>query len=108
MTIVFILLAGALGAVLRYLVSLVGGVWAVVIVNVIGSFIAGMAIALSGDLQLVVAAGFCGGLTTFSTFSVHTVELAMKGKWNAAASAVIANVVLGFIAAAFGIGLVGY
>jgi fluoride exporter len=107
-TIVFVLLAGALGAVLRYLVSLVGGVWAVLLVNVVGSFIAGMAIALSGDLQLIVATGFCGGLTTFSTFSVHTVELAMKGKWNAALSAVVANIVLGFIAAAFGAGLVGF
>lgn len=106
MTILFVMLAGALGAVLRYLVSLVGGVWAVLIVNVVGSFIAGMAIALSGDWQLIVATGFCGGLTTFSTFSVHTVELAMKGKWSAAASAVIANVLLGFIAAAFGAGLV--
>ena len=103
MTILFVILAGAIGAVLRHLVSLVGGAWAVLIVNVIGSFIAGVAISFSGDLQFIVAAGFCGGLTTFSTFSVRTMELAMKGKWNAAVSAVIANVLFGFIAAAAGI-----
>ena len=100
MTILFVMLAGALGAVLRYLVSLIGGVWAVLIVNVIGSFIAGVAISFSGDLQFIVAVGFCGGLTTFSTFSVHTVELAMKGKWSPVISAVVANVAFGVIAAA--------
>ena len=107
MTVLLVLLAGAAGAVLRHLVSLVGGVWAVLAVNVVGSFIAGLAIAMSGDLQLIVATGFCGGLTTFSTFSVSTVELAMKGKWNAAASGVIANLLLGVIAAAAAITLVG-
>jgi len=107
MTILLVLLAGAAGAVLRYLVSLVGGAWSVLLVNVVGSFIAGLAIALSGDLQLIVATGFCGGLTTFSTFSVATVELAMKGKWNAAISAVVANLLLGVIAAASAITLVG-
>ncbi len=106
MIIAVALLAGAAGALLRYLVSLVGGVWAVLIVNVIGSFIAGLAIGFSGDLQLIVATGFCGGLTTFSAFSVNTVELAMKGKWSQVASAIIANVFLGVVAAAFGMGLV--
>ena len=106
MTLVVVVLAGAVGALVRYLVSLIGGVWAVLLVNVVGSFIAGLAIGLSGDLQLIVATGFCGGLTTFSTFSVNTVELAMKGKWNAAVSAVIANLVLGVIAAAAGMTLV--
>lgn len=107
MTVIVVVLAGAVGALVRYLVSLVGGVWSVLLVNVVGSFIAGLAIGLSGDLQLVVATGFCGGLTTFSTFSVATVELAMKGKWNAAVSAVIANLVLGVLAAAAGMTLVG-
>ena len=48
MIIVLVLLAGALGAVLRYIVSLTGSVWAVLIVNVVGSFLAGLAIALLG------------------------------------------------------------
>jgi fluoride exporter len=106
MTILFVVLAGALGTLLRYLASLASGKWSVLLVNTVGSFIAGLTIGLSGDLQLIVAAGFCGGLTTFSTFSVHTVELAMKGKWNAAVSAVVANLVLGVIAAAAGMTLV--
>ncbi len=107
MTFLLVILAGAVGAVIRHLVSLVGGVWSVLIVNVVGSFIAGLAIGLSGDLQAIVATGFCGGLTTFSTFSVHTVELARKGKWSQAFSAVAGNLLLGVVAAAFGLGLVG-
>lgn len=107
MTILLILLAGALGTVLRYLVSLSGSVWAVLIVNVVGSFIAGLAISMSGDMQAIVAVGFCGGLTTFSTFSVRTVELAVHGKWSQAVSAVVGNVLLGLTAAAFGAGLLG-
>jgi CrcB protein len=106
MTVLFVVLAGALGALIRYLASLVSGRWSVLLVNIVGSFIAGLAIGLSGDLQLIVAAGFCGGLTTFSTFSVHTMELAMKGKWNAVVSAVVANLALGVIAAAAGMTLV--
>jgi len=106
-TILFVILAGALGSVVRYAVSLVGGPWSVLIVNVIGSFIAGMAIALSGDWQLIVATGFCGGLTTFSAFSVTTVELAMKGRWAAVSSAIIGNLLLGVAAAAAGMTLVG-
>lgn len=105
MTIVLVILAGALGAVIRHLVSLVGGVWSVLIVNTVGSFIAGLAIALSGDWQLIVATGFCGGLTTFSTFSVTTMELAMRGRWNAAGSAIVGNLLLGFVAAAAGMTL---
>ena len=106
MTVLFVVLAGALGTLIRYLASLVSGKWSVLLVNIVGSFIAGLAIGLSGDLQLIVAAGFCGGLTTFSTFSVHTMELAMKGKWNAVFSAVVANLALGVVAAAAGMTLV--
>lgn len=104
MTILLVILAGGLGAVLRYLVSLFGGVWSVLLVNVIGSFIAGLAIGgTTGDTQLIIAVGFCGGLTTFSTFSVHTVELAMKRKWSPVVSAIVGNVGFGFAAAATGI-----
>lgn len=106
MTVLLVILAGAVGAVVRHAVSLVGGPWSVVIVNVVGSFVAGIAIALSGDLQLIVATGFCGGLTTFSTFSVSTVELAMKGKWSLVVSAIIANLLLGVAAAAAGMAIV--
>lgn len=103
---------GALGAVLRQLTSagLAGRgriPWGVLIVNVVGSFIAGLAVALSLDptVQLIVLSGFCGGLTTFSTLSVEAIQLVLKGKRRAAALSVALNVVLGFSAVLVGIGL---
>lgn len=96
-----VLLAGALGAVLRYLVSFLP--WGVLAVNVVGSFIAGLALAsLTGEWQLVVLTGFCGGLTTFSTFSVETVQAAVDGAWRRAVLSVGLNLVLGIGAAALG------
>lgn len=95
--------AGILGAVLRYLVTTLTPRWGVLVVNVVGSFIGGIALAaLSGDAKLILLTGFCGGLTTFSTFSVETVQALLDGKVRAAALSVAANLVLGIGAAALG------
>jgi len=103
---------GALGALARYLVSTMlagrGSLpWAVVVVNVIGSFAAGLALGLPLDptLQLIVVSGFCGGLTTFSTLSVETVQLVLDGKRRAAALSVSLNLVLGIAAVVVGLAL---
>lgn len=104
--------AGAVGALLRYGLSraypvrpghLPGGI---LIVNVLGSGLAGALIALaeraelSGDLRLVLVTGFCGGLTTFSTWSVETIELLLGGRWRAAILNVLVTLALGLAAAA--------
>jgi CrcB protein len=107
---------GALGALLRYGAGLL---WpargarvppAVLLVNVVGSAIGGTFLALTqwegfaGELgpsvTLIVLTGFCGGLTTFSTFAVETVELATNGSWRPALANVVLNVVLSLAAAA--------
>ncbi len=104
--------AGAVGALLRYALSralpvrpghLPGGI---LIVNVVGSGVAGALIglaeraAIDGDLQLVLLTGFCGGLTTFSTWSVETIELVTGGRWRAAILNVVVTLALGIAAAA--------
>ena len=109
-----VLVAGAVGAVLRYALSralpvrpghLPGGI---LIVNVVGSAVAGALIglaeraALDGDLRLVLVTGFCGGLTTFSTWSVETIELVDGGRWRAAIFNVVVTLALGIAAAAGG------
>jgi CrcB protein len=106
-----LLVAGAIGAVIRYALSrafpvrpghLPGGI---LIVNVVGSGVAGALIglaeraALSADLRLVLVTGFCGGLTTFSTWCVETIELADGGRWRAAILNVVVTLVLGLGAA---------
>ena len=109
-----VLVAGAMGAMLRYALSralpvrpghLPGGI---LIVNVVGSALAGALIglaeraAIDGDLRLVLITGFCGGLTTFSTWSVETIELVDGGRWRAAILNVVMTLVLGIAAAVGG------
>lgn len=97
--------AGAVAALIRWLVSRAFAAqrfpWAVLVVNVVGSAIGGAVLALAtGDLRLVVLGGFCGGLTTFSTFSVETVQLIVDGRVRTALLSMGANLVLGIGAAA--------
>ena len=77
-------------------------------VNVSGSFLLGlilMYVARHGDeggaWRLLLAVGFCGGYTTFSTFSADTVALVESGATGAAALNVAASLALSF-AATFG------
>jgi CrcB protein len=107
--IALVLLAGAAGAVLRFFtLRLVRAPWAVLVVNVAGSFIGGLLIgATTGDVRLILLTGFCGGLTTFSTFSVETVQLVMERRVRTAMLSVAANLVLGIAAAAIGYAVTG-
>lgn len=105
--IALVLLAGMGGALLRFLiVRVIAAPWAVLVVNVIGSFIGGVLVgSTTGDLRLILLTGLCGGLTTFSTLSVETVQLVMAGRGGRAALSVMLNLVLGVGAAALGVGL---
>jgi fluoride exporter len=75
--------AGAAGSLLRYLAGVALPArrslpWGVLLVNAVGSLVAGMAVAGVDDdlLRLAIVTGFCGGLTTFSTHAVDTARLA--------------------------------
>lgn len=106
-----VVLAGGVAAVARAMVSAVfaprrGFPWAVLVVNVIGSGIGGAVLglaersAVSSAVALILLAGFCGGLTTFSTLSVETVQLVRDRRPGVAALSVAANLALGIGAAA--------
>lgn len=90
-------LAAALGAVLRQLVTAaLPSPWGVLAVNAAGSALAGAVVAVApADLRLVLVTGLAGGLTTFSTFSLETVELTLEGRWRVAVASVLSNLVLG-------------
>lgn len=102
--------AGIVGAVARYLVSRAFAkarfLWAVLVVNVVGSALGGLVLGLairgdlSSDIRLVLLTGLCGGLTTFSTWSVETIQLVLAGKTRAAALNVASNLLLGMGCAA--------
>jgi CrcB protein len=94
-------LGGAGGALVRAL----AGRWirsrfplATLLVNVLGSFLLGIAYAglpLEADLaRALVGAGFCGAFTTFSTFILETVILARSGQVRAAAAYLVLTLAL--------------
>lgn len=105
----------AAGALLRYFTSVVIFHWygerfplATLLVNVVGSFIAGyllMAVSrgpLSDGWRMLVIVGFCGALTTFSTFAVESVTLLQQGEPAKALLNIGLNVVLCLVAVAVG------
>jgi fluoride exporter len=77
--------------------------WGTIAINVVGSFIIGFVAMLTGpDGRIFVSStarqfvmvGFCGGFTTFSSFSLQTLNLMRSGEWLSAAGNVGASVVL--------------
>jgi len=111
-------LGGALGALLRYAVSLwmvrsdpAGWPWATLLVNVLGSaLLGGVAFhaieqgALSQSTRLFLMVGLCGGFTTMSTFAFETLEYARMGLMGRAAAyaavSVVASVAAVFVGGA--------
>jgi CrcB protein len=96
-----------MGGASRYLLSLViqwgpGLPWATLFVNVTGSFIIGFYSTLSAsDGRLFASArqrqfvmtGFCGGYTTFSTFSLETFKLLQAGMEQTALANIVVSIV---------------
>lgn len=76
----------------------------VLIVNVLGAFILGAFVILSeqwhldGKYSLFAAVGFCGSLTTMSTFALDSENLLESGHYTTLAITAIANVSLSIIA----------
>ncbi|NQX11655.1 fluoride efflux transporter CrcB [Microbacteriaceae bacterium VKM Ac-2855] len=113
-----VLLAGAVAATARYAVGLFFArrsrtarvfPWGVFVVNVVASFIAGVATglasvsAVSPELQLLLVTGVAGGLSTFSTFGVDTMALVAEKRFRAAAVVVLANLAAGLAAVVLGL-----
>jgi CrcB protein len=113
----YVALGSAVGGVLRYLL----GGWVqeragttfpiqTLLINVTGSLLLGFlqqyaleTSAVSPEVRTMLTIGFCGGYTTFSTFSFETVRLVEDGDWRRAALYVTLSVVLSVGAAILGI-----
>ena len=113
-----IALGGALGSVSRAWVSAASArhlgahlPWGTIIINVLGSAVIGIvaATALSSsrsiyntETRIFLMVGFCGGFTTFSSFSLQTFELLREGRATAALANVGLSVILCVLATAAG------
>jgi CrcB protein len=114
-TVLLVLVGGAVGAPLRYLTDLVVQSrhdsvfpWGTFAVNAVGSLVLGLVaggvVAADGPdwVLTLVGTGVCGALTTFSTFGYETVRLVEEGSWAAAALNVGASVLVTVAACAGG------
>jgi fluoride exporter len=105
----FVALGGAIGSVARYGISLAALPisrtlpWGTIIINVAGSLVIGFfgTLTLAGgkypvseNVRLFVMVGLCGGFTTFSAFSLQTLDLIRDGSVLRAAANIILSVSL--------------
>ena len=83
MTLLLVGLGGAAGAVLRYLAArALPGRRATLLVNLAGSRLIGLLAGAAPAVAALLAVGFCGALTTFSTYAVEVLD---GGGWRYAA-----------------------
>jgi CrcB protein len=108
-TYIWVAVGGAIGTVGRYWLTgvvsrLIGETfpWGTFVINVTGSFIIGFFATLTGpdgrifaptDVRQFVMIGICGGYTTFSSFSLQTLNLMNDGEWLYAGANIVFSVV---------------
>jgi CrcB protein len=115
--ILFIFLGGGVGSVARYLMSyFTQKLWTVnsfpmgtFLVNIVGCLIIGFLtsyfLKVDNYLKYLLITGFCGGFTTFSTFSVENYSLWQNQDYFTLILYVILSVVIGFGAVVLGMKL---
>lgn len=105
--------AGAVGALVRYVMHAAPSrpradgrargltpPWRILAINVAASFVAGLALPLvPADWAPVIIAGFCGGLSTWSTFMTDALRVWGDGRRLAAVGLVAASIGYGLLAA---------
>jgi len=113
----WIALGGAIGSLARHWTGLLMASfsrflpWGTILVNTSGSFVIAFCGALtltqarfpvSENIRLFIMVGFCGGFTTFSSFSLQTFELIRHGGLLRALANIALSIILCLAAAAFG------
>ncbi|MBV9554829.1 MAG: fluoride efflux transporter CrcB [Alphaproteobacteria bacterium] len=113
-TYLWIAAGGALGSMARFwLAAVVAEImgpqfpWGTILINILGSFAIGFFGTFTGPAGRVIASfnarafvmvGICGGFTTFSAFSLQTLDLARESHWAQAGGNVALSVVLCLLA----------
>jgi fluoride exporter len=111
-------LGGAIGSVVRYMVSTlqsptVAFPYAIFIVNLSGGFLMGVVTTLlalkfsvSSEVRVFLTTGILGGYTTFSTFSLESATLIQRHDYATAGAYVIGSAILSIVALFCGMWLV--
>ena len=114
-----VFLGGGFGSVLRYIIGKylnsaeTGIPYGTFAANILGSLLIGIILGLAAkndsltpNQTLLLATGFCGGFTTFSTFAYENHVFLKSGDFTSFAIYTIASFVIGFLAVFFGMFLV--
>ncbi len=114
MTWIVIALGGAIGSILRYILgqaaNMSSWMWGTWLANIIGSFLIGLFFVWGKGkwplpLYLMFTTGLLGGFTTFSTFSLETVQFMLQGQFLRGLLYTLSSVCIGLGAAYGGIWL---
>lgn len=117
--VLLVFLGGGLGSVLRYIIGKylnsteTGIPYGTFAANILGSLLIGIILGvavknntLSQNQTLLLATGFCGGFTTFSTFAYENHVFLKSGDFTSFAIYTITSFIIGFLAVFFGLFLV--
>lgn len=111
-----VLLGGGIGSVVRYLLSYLltknnttQFPWATFIANALGCLMIGLLFGYiqknnlqNETLKLLLITGFCGGFTTFSTFSLENIQFIQNQNYNFALLYTISSIFIGFLGVLIG------
>lgn len=120
LNIISVFIGGGIGSVLRYIMNITFSKpqlceacalpLATLSVNILGSFLLGFIYAVVSQktgfppaVKLALGVGFCGGLTTFSTFSLEAFDLIKNGEIIAGISYILASVIICLLMTGIGI-----
>lgn len=118
--ILIVALGGSIGSVLRFLINtLISNkissnkmIYATFIVNIVGCFIIGYLAGIfekqstiSTTLKLLAITGFCGGFTTFSTFSIENYNLLQSGNYITSIIYITTSIFIGLLFVGLGLSL---
>lgn len=118
--ILIVFIGGGLGSALRFVIAKfintpTGFPYGTFLVNVLGSLLLGLVLgyalkndSISSGTTLLLATGFCGGFTTFSTFMYENQAFLKSGDFALFALYTIASFALGLLAVFFGLWLVKF